>query len=78
MARKIVTGESVKLWLSAHDTYSWAHRSGACWPCYQFSGKRMFAEFWKGDLVDFTVNGRHDVDLDGNEFSAITGDYLNA
>lgn len=66
----------VKLWLSASDTYEWAHRPGASWPCSTLSGKRLFAEFdSRGDLVDMAINGRS-TDCDANEFNAITSDYL--
>ncbi len=68
----------VKLWLSADDTYNWAHKRGASWPCSQLSGKRLFAEFdSRGDLVDMAVNGgRGEQDCDSAEFNAITSDYL--
>ena len=66
----------VKLWLSANNTYDWAHRPGVSWPCSTLAGKRVFAEFDNhGDLVDVAINGRL-ADCDGNEFNAITSDFL--
>ena len=71
---------TVKLWLSANDTYKWAHKTGACWPCSLLSGKQLFAEFDDGDLVDFTVNDNTTStiarNIPSNEFNAITSDYL--
>ena len=81
------TEYSTKLWLSASDTYNWAHRSGASWPCSFLSGKRLFAEFepngetlpWCGDLIDFDINdGRGDQDCPADEFNAITDDALQS
>jgi len=70
----------VNLWLSARDTYEWAHKSGAAWPCSQISGRRLFAAFERnGDLVDVSIDGgRGKQNVDGNEFNAITADFLNA
>ena len=67
-----------KVWLSATDTYEWAHRIGAAWPCSTLSGKRLWAEFDStGDLVDMAINGgRGDQECDGHEFNAIMSDVL--
>ena len=63
-----------KIWLSARDTYNWAHRPGANWPCSQLAGHRVFAEFAdNGDLIDYAIDGRIK-DVDTNEFNAIMGD----
>jgi hypothetical protein len=69
-----------KLWLSENDTYNWAHRDGASWPCSTLSGKRLFAEFDNhGNLVDMAINGgRGDQECDGHEFNAITNDAFAA
>jgi len=76
--RKVVTEYgAVKLWLSRQDTYEWAHRPGNAWPCSQLSGNRLWAEFDRnGDLVEYAINGQHDVHLDACEFNAITEDFL--
>lgn len=69
--------KTVKLWLSASDTYNWAHRAGSCWPCSYLSGKRLFADFDNGDLVDILVNGKpDDGNTPGDEFTAICSDAL--
>lgn len=76
---KITSNEhGTKLWLSANDTYDWANRPGERWPCSQLSGKRVFAEFdSRGDLVDMAINGKN-IDVDVNEFNAITSDFIKA
>ena len=76
--RHNVDGRTVRLWLSAQDTYEWATRIGECWPCSSLSGHRLFAEFDSNGLLDFTVDGRDagNRDIDGQEFNAITSDYL--
>ena len=68
----------VKVWASASDTFEWAHRPMNAWPCSQLSGKRLFAEFWDGDLVDYTVNGKSGIDLDATEFNAFIEDALGS
>lgn len=68
-------GNTVKLWLSANDTYDWAKR----WPCSFLSGKRLFAEFDDGDLVDYAVDGKCGFPGDQplvDEFNAITSDFI--
>lgn len=74
------TGTTVKLWLSTKDTYDWALGRadwwGTGWPCSQLSGKRLFAEFDNGDLVDYAVNGKNGVDIPGDEFTAMTDDFI--
>ncbi len=75
------TDYGTSLWLSAADTWAWANRPGACWPCSTIAGRRLFAEFdGRGDLVDVAVDGKRGEDdgVDGNEFSAITSDHLRA
>lgn len=67
----------VKLWLSANDTYLWAHRPGERWPCSELSGKRLFVEFDKGGLVDLAINSRMG-DCSNHELSAIVSDHLRS
>ena len=69
--------ESTKVWLSARETYDWAHRPGAAWPCSVLSGHRLFAEFDRnGGLVDITIDGNMDKDCPVDEFNAIMEDML--
>lgn len=70
-------GNVIKLWLSAEDTYAWAHRPGDIWPCSSLAGKTLFAEFEDGDLVDYAVDGIHGEDwVPVDEFNAITSDFI--
>lgn len=70
-------GENVTVWLSADDTYQWAHKAGAVWPGSTLSGHRVRAEYMHGDLVDFALDGR-DGDCDGSELDAIICDLVPA
>lgn len=70
-------GTTIKVWLSASETYAWAHRAGNSWPCSQLSGHRIFAEFDRGNLVDLAIDGRSR-DIDVNEFNAIIEDKLGS
>ena len=67
--------QGIQLWLSANDTYNWAHKSGASWPCSVLSGHRLYAEFINFDLVDMTIDGKRK-DCPADEFNAITSDFL--
>ncbi len=71
-------GNSVSIWLSARDTYDWSTKPGAAWPCSTIASKRLFAAFDSTGLVDMSVNGRYTPtqEIDGNEFNAITSDFL--
>jgi hypothetical protein len=66
----------IKLWLTAEDTHDWANRPGAAWPCSELAGKELFAEFHNGDLVDFTVDGKDQIDVGCEEINAVTSDFL--
>ena len=76
--RKHTSKYGASLWLSRHDTYEWANKSDAPWPCSFLANKTLFAEFEaNGDLVDIVVNGgRGDQDCPADEFDAITSDFL--
>jgi len=72
-------GRNLKIWFSESDTYDWAHKPGAAWPCSALSDKKVFVEFHDGDLVDIQINGgRGDRDCGGHELNAMVDDALNA
>ncbi len=64
------------LWLSANDTYNWAHRPGKAWPCSTVRGRRVALFVDMTGLVEFTVNGRDGVDVDSAELSAMLSDFV--
>ncbi len=68
--------QGTQLWLSANDTYNWAHKPGASWPCSALSGHRLYAEFDKdNDLIDMAIDGRCK-DCPVNELNAIVADFI--
>jgi hypothetical protein len=69
---------SVSLWISARETEDWATRPSASWPCSQLRGRRLFAGFDRNGLCDLAIDGKSDVDIDGNELTAICADFLRA
>ncbi len=72
-----ISESSVKLWLSATETWAWAHKPGKLWPCSFLAGSPLFAEFDRNGLVDFAVNyGRNSQDCPSDELSAICADFL--
>ena len=76
--RTNITPGQITLWLSKRDTYDWARRADAAWPCSTIAGKSLVAVFDQGGLVDITINGRAAGEIDGTEFNAITSDFLRA
>lgn len=69
-------GTAFTVWISASETYSWAHRSGSAWPCSQLAGHRVRATFDTNGLLDYAVDGRYHDDLDCNEFNALIADHV--
>ena len=78
MAQPNNTGYTI--WLSAKDTYNWAHRPGARWPCSELSNNRFVACVDSNGLCDFSLNGSNqgDDDVSGDELSACIADHLPA
>ena len=67
------------IWLSARDTYDWAHKVGAAWPCSTLADNRIVACVDSNGLYDLTVNGKSPndhTDIDGSELDACIGDHL--
>lgn len=73
--RKIIHPTGFKLWLSARDTYNWANRAGASWPCSMLADKRVFVEFDRNGLCDLGING-HRTDCSVHELNAIVSDAI--
>ena len=69
-----------KIWASPRDTYDWAHKCGAAWPCSTLSDKRLFIEQdSRGDLVDLVINGgKGSQEVDGHELNAFIEDVEDA
>ena len=71
------TGDGYTMWLSARDTYDWAHKTGAVWPCSQLSDRRVVVCVDDNGLCDISIDGgRGEQDVDGNELDAIVSDHL--
>lgn len=68
-------GNGYAMWLSANDTYRWAHRPGQRWPCSELSGNRCAIVVDRNGICDFTMNGRS-ADVPGDELDAIVADHL--
>ena len=76
--RTSITTSQITLWLSKRDTYDWARRADASWPCSTIAGKSLVAVFGQNGLVDIAINGRAAGEVHGAEFNAITSDFLRA
>lgn len=64
------------MWLAAHETYNWAHRAGASWPCSTTSNRRLCVVVDTNGLCDLTVNGRDNGNVDATEIDTIVADHL--
>jgi hypothetical protein len=62
------------MWLSARDTYNWAHKPQRAWPCSAVSNRAI--------VVSVDDNGIYDIsgvkEVIGDELEAIVGDHLPA
>lgn len=70
---------SYVMWLSADDTYKWAHRPNNRWPCSTMSGKRFVICVNSNGLYDLTMNGKsinNNIDIDGTELDACVSSHL--
>lgn len=66
------------MWLSAQDTYDWAHKAGAEWPCSVLSDRRLVVRVDSNGLYDLRVDGCRVEDVDPHELEAIVTDHLPA
>lgn len=57
--------------LSRQDTYNWAHKPGAAWPCSTLAGLHVWIEVDKNGLCDMNLP-----DVDAHELEAIVSDHL--
>lgn len=64
------------LWLSAWDTYTWAHRSQAKWPCSRLSNHRAVISVDADGLYDLTIDGQDKRGVDSDELVACVSDHL--
>lgn len=69
-----------RVWISARDTYDWAHKPGACWPCSTLSDRSVFCDFdARGNLQDFRIDsGRGPQDCDAHELDAMLADLVGS
>ena len=66
------------MYLSANDTYAWAHKAGACWPCSRLSNHRAVISVDSNGLYDLTIDGRENAYIDADELQACVSDHLSA
>ena len=64
------------MWLSSTETYDWAHRADAAWPCSTIDGKRIKIIVDGNGPYDVTIAGVDGDDIDGGELRAIIADHL--
>lgn len=64
------------MWLSADDTYTWAHKPGAAWPGSVVSGWRLRVQVDSNGLCDYFVE-TNPTDISA-ELEAIIDDHLPA
>ena len=71
-----VVKNTVKIWLSAKDTYEWAEQN---WPYSIAAGKRMFVEFNQDTgHFRFTVNDGIEIEIPNDELSSLPTDMLES
>lgn len=72
-----VLPDGVAIHADENDTYNWARKPGACWPCSELSGKSVAATFDRSGLLYLRVSDdeRNEIeDVPSNEFNAFCAD----
>ena len=64
------------LWLTANETYKWAHKAGPTWPCSTLAGHKLFVAIDSNGLCDITLDGKEALEIDSNELEACITDHL--
>jgi hypothetical protein len=73
-----ITPDTVELWASVTDVDNWMQgfTTGKRWPCSVLQEQRLYASFDACGLSDYTLNGRHGINVPAEEFNAFTSDML--
>ena len=69
-------GAGYTMSFSAPNTWDWAHRPNARWPCSSLAGKRIFIVVNNNGLAETRVRGRGDLNIQSDELAAIVADHL--
>lgn len=70
-------GNIKRVWISSSETWRWANRINAKWPCSTLADKRIYMELDKHDnIVDIKINGRYSSKIDGHELRSCINDLL--
>ena len=64
------------LWLSDKETWDWSTRSKSFWLKSRIAGNRFAAHFGRNGLVEYSVDGRNDVDVPRHELRSIVADHM--
>ena len=71
-----VVKNTVKIWLSAKDTYEWSEQN---WPYSIAAGKQVFVEFNRDTgFFRFTVNDDIEIEIPNDELSSLLTDFLES
>ena len=63
--------------LSANETYAWANKPDAAWPCSTIAGSRISVFADQNGIAEFMIDGKPDWGtVDGTELDAIVADHL--
>ena len=63
-------------WLTDKETWDWSTRSNVFWLKSRIAGKRFAAHFGRDGLVEYSVDGRNDVDVPRYELRSIVADHM--
>ena len=64
------------MWLSARDTYAWANKEGAVWPCSRLAGHRLAVVVNRNGLFELISDGHQTGSVNESELIAIVTDHL--
>lgn len=72
------TKNTTQVWISSNETFKWARRPNAQWPCSTLADRRIFVELASnGDLVDIKINGKNPKNnIDSHELNSLLNNLI--
>ncbi len=72
----LIGRKGITLWLSDKETWDWSTRSNTSWLKSRIAGKRLSAHYGRSGIVEYSINGRIDVDVPRQELRSIIADHM--
>lgn len=69
------TKNTTQIWISSNETFRWARRPNAQWPCSTLADRRVFVELASNnDIINIKINGKNSSIIDEHELRCCLND----